>query len=56
MMNFKRIERFFVLIQLEHFDYKWRKNLWKNKSVHELSKNIMSLYFLFVSGVKSVLR
>jgi hypothetical protein len=35
-------ERFFALIQRDNFDYtKWRKNLWKDKSVREISKEAM---------------
>ena len=35
-------ERFIVLIRREPFDYtKWRKNLWKEKKVREISKEAM---------------
>ncbi len=35
-------ERFIALIHREPFDYtKWRKNLWKGKTVREISKNAM---------------
>lgn len=36
------IERFFMLINKENFDYtKWRKNLYENLSVDDLSKRAM---------------
>jgi hypothetical protein len=36
-------ERFFVLMQREHFDYTaWRKNLWQGLSVTELSRQAMA--------------
>ena len=35
-------ERFFALIGREPFDYtKWRKSLWKDKTVKELSREAM---------------
>lgn len=35
-------ERFIALIRREPFDYtKWRKNLWKGKTVREISKEAM---------------
>ena len=35
-------ERFIVLIRRDQFDYtKWRKNLWKGKSVREISEEAM---------------
>lgn len=35
-------ERFIALIQREPFDYtKWRKKLWKDKSVRDLSHDAM---------------
>lgn len=36
------VERFFMLINKEKFDYtKWRKNLFENKSIEELSNRAM---------------
>jgi len=36
------IERFFMLINKENFDYtKWRKDLYENLSVEDLSKRAM---------------
>ena len=36
------LERFFMLINKEKFDYtKWRKNLFENKSIEELSNQAM---------------
>ena len=35
-------ERFVALIQREHFDYtKWQRELWKDKTVEELSREAM---------------
>jgi len=35
-------ERFIALVRREPFDYtKWRKNLWKGKSVREISEDAM---------------
>ncbi len=37
-------ERFIALLQRDKFDYtKWQKDLWKDKSVKELSKMAMKL-------------
>ena len=37
------VERFFMLINKEKFDYtKWRKNLFENLSVEELSNRAMN--------------
>jgi hypothetical protein len=37
-------ERFIALLQRDKFDYtKWHKDLWKDKSVKELSKMAMKL-------------
>lgn len=37
------VERFFMLINKEKFDYtKWRKNLFENLSVDELSNRAMA--------------
>ncbi|OHD54662.1 MAG: hypothetical protein A2Y33_02460 [Spirochaetes bacterium GWF1_51_8] len=36
-------ERFFVLMQREKFDYTlWRENLWKDKSITEISRDAMN--------------
>lgn len=36
------MERFIMLIQNEPFDYtEWRRNLWRDKSVRELSQEAM---------------
>lgn len=41
-MDIVDAERFLSLIQGEKFDYtKWRKNLWENSSVKEISKLAM---------------
>ncbi|HPS57935.1 MAG TPA: hypothetical protein PK514_07490 [Spirochaetota bacterium] len=38
-------ERFIALIKRENFDYtEWRKNLWENMTVEELSAKAMSHY------------
>ncbi len=35
-------ERFIALIQRESFDYtKWRRKLWKGKTIREISKEAM---------------
>ena len=38
-------ERFIVLIRRENFDYtEWRKDLWENLSIEELSAKAMEAY------------
>ena len=41
-MDIVEAERFFALIKRENFDYTiWRKSLWENKSIEELSNEAM---------------
>ncbi|MDT3739370.1 MAG: hypothetical protein RO257_07705 [Candidatus Kapabacteria bacterium] len=41
-LDIVEVERFFMLINKEKFDYtKWRKNLFENISVEELSSRAM---------------
>lgn len=41
-LDIVEVERFFMLINKEKFDYtKWRKNLFENKSIEELSNRAM---------------
>jgi len=41
-LNIVEIERFIVILNRGHFDYTlWRKNLWEDKSVEELSDRAM---------------
>lgn len=41
-LDIVEVERFFMLINKEKFDYtKWRKNLFENKSIEELSNLAM---------------
>lgn len=41
-LDIVEVERFFMLINKEKFDYtKWRKNLFENISVEELSNRAM---------------
>lgn len=43
-LDIVEIERFFILINREKFDYtKWRKNLFENLSIEELSSRAMNL-------------
>lgn len=38
-------ERFIALIKRDNFDYtEWRKNLWEDTSIEELSKKAMNYY------------
>jgi len=43
-LDLVEIERFFMIINREKFDYtKWRKNLFENLSIEELSSRAMKL-------------
>lgn len=44
-LDILEVERFIVLIKRDSFDYtEWRKNLWEDLSIDELSEKAMNYY------------
>ncbi len=44
-LDILEVERFIVLIKRDSFDYtEWRKNLWEDLSIDDLSKRAMEYY------------